>query len=107
MMFDVVPVRREGALLPRHVMWSGKVRGRLYVRETHDPELNRSIRVAQLLDEHDASVLPPLLDVVLLAAKPDWITLTGWERSELSVLATARAFQQSWILIPAGLDAPQ
>ena len=36
MEFEVYRCRREGKLLPRHVMWSTKVRGDLYVVEQVD-----------------------------------------------------------------------
>ena len=93
--------RNEGRLLPRHVMWSTKVRGDLYVREHYDPELSRHVKVATLEagDGHKV-VLGPLLDAVLVSCKPDWWTLTGWERVDSSTTSSPRAYQQSWILQP-------
>lgn len=93
--------RHEGRLLPRHVMWSGRAQGELFVRERYDAELSRHIRVATLEagDSHKV-VLGPLLDAMLVSCKPDWWTLTGWERVDTTVLAPGRAFQQSWILQP-------
>jgi hypothetical protein len=75
--------RHEGRLLPRHVMWSGRAQGELYVREKYDAELSRHLRVATLeaRDGHKV-VLGPLLDVILVSCKPDWWTLTGWERAD-------------------------
>ena len=93
--------RQEGRLLPRHVLWAGRVQGDLYVREKYDPELSRHVRVATLeAGEGHQVVLGPLLDAVLVSCKPDWWTLTGWERIDTTVLAPGRAFQQSWILQP-------
>lgn len=93
--------RNEGRLLPRHVLWSGRVQGHLYVREQYDPELSRHVRVATLEagDGHKL-VLGPLLDAVLVSCKPDWWTMTGWERVDSSTTVAPRAYQQSWILQP-------
>ena len=45
-------------------------------------------------------VLGPLLDAVLVSCKPDWWTLTGWERVDGATTPEPRAFQQRWILQP-------
>jgi len=104
MRFDVYPVRREGRLIPRHAMWAGRVRGDLFVIEVRDAELNRSVRVATIVanDPH-RELLPPLLDATLVAVKPDWWTMTGWERSPEATDAQPRAYMQSWILIPSDI----
>lgn len=93
--------RNEGRLLPRHVLWSGRVQGHLYVREQYDPELSRHVRVATLeAGESRKLVLGPLLDAVLVSCKPDWWTITGWERVDSTTTVAPRAYQQSWILQP-------
>jgi hypothetical protein len=104
MRFDVYPMRREGRLIPRHAMWAGRVRGDLFVIEVRDTELNRSVRVATIVanDPH-RELLPPLLDATLVAVKPDWWTMTGWERSPQATHAHTRAYMQSWILIPSDI----
>lgn len=99
MQFEVFPIRRAGKLLPRHVMWTGKVIGDLFVTEVRDPELQRHVRCAVVKDRV-CDLLPPLLDVVLVGAKPDWWTMTGWERSPDGIGQPTCAYQQSWILIP-------
>jgi len=104
MEFDVYRVRREGMLLPRHVIWSTRVRGDLYVTEAYDEELKRTVRVATVkagegFEQKD--LVLPLLDVTLISAKPDWWTMTGWERIASSTAAASRAAMQSWILVPA------
>ena len=82
-------------------MWSGRAQGELFVREQYDQELSRHIRIATLEQGMTRKVLlGPLLDVVLVSCKPDWWTLTGWERVDTTVLAPGRAFQQSCILQP-------
>jgi hypothetical protein len=37
---------------------------------------------------------------VLVACKPDWRTITGWERVASATTVAPCAFQQSWILQP-------
>jgi len=93
---------REGRLIRRHAMWAGGVRGDLFVAETRDAELNRSVRVAKIMaNDPYRELLPPLLDATLVAAKPDWWTMTGWERSPEGFGAQPRAYVQSWILVPS------
>jgi hypothetical protein len=107
MEFDVYRVRRDGNLLPRHVMWSNRVRGDLYVIEVHDDELKRTVKVAKVIAPDagtaDPGLVPPLLDATLVSAKPDWWTMTGWERIANSDKVSPQAFQQSWILVPADM----
>jgi len=63
--------------------------------------VNRAVRVATIVanDPH-RELLPPLLDATWVAVKPDWWTMTGWERSPESIDAEPHAYVQSWILIP-------
>lgn len=103
MEFEVYRVRTEGKLLPRHVMWSTKVRGDLYVGEEYVTELKRAVRVATVKAGQGFAckgLIPPLFDIMLVSAKPDWWTMTGWERIPSDHMVEPRAFQQSWILIP-------
>lgn len=63
--------------------------------------LLRHVRVATLeAGNGHQVVLGPLLDAVLVAAKPDWWTMTGWERVDDAVSARGKAHAQSWILMP-------
>jgi hypothetical protein len=101
MQFEVYRLRKEGKLLPHHLRWAGAVRGDLYVKEEHDDELNRVIKMATIVDPTGHKVLlKPLHDVVLISVKPDWWTMTGWERLIEDTTGQTRAYQQSWILIP-------
>jgi len=101
MEFEAIPLRRDGKLLPNHMRWAGAVLGDLYVAEGHDPELCRTTRKATILDPRERKILlRPLHDVMLISAKPDWWTITGWERVIEDTTGQMRAFQQSWILIP-------
>lgn len=71
------------------------------MREQYDPELLRHVRVATLeAGEGRKLVLGPLLDAVLVSCKPDWWTMTGWERVDSATTVAPRAYQQSWILQP-------
>ena len=72
MEFEVFRVRKEGALLPRHVMWSGMVKGHLCVTERHDVELSRTTRVATIESRDPQEVLlGPLFDAVLVSARAE------------------------------------
>ena len=51
-----------------------------------------------------SAVLGPLLDAVLVGARPAWGTMTGWERSQDAISTRGRAFQESWFLIPVAED---
>lgn len=103
MQFEVFPKRRAGMLLPKHVFWTGKVVGDLYVTEIRDAELGRHVRCAVVKDGQ-RELLLPLLDVVLVAAKPDWIVMTGWERAPDTMgQLNEMAYQQSWVLIPVDM----
>lgn len=100
MKFEVFPKRRAGKLLPKHVFWAGKVVGDLFISEVMDPELGRHVRCATVMDG-PRELLPPLLDAMLVAAKPDWWTMTGWERGPDALgQPSGCAYQQSWVLIP-------
>ena len=102
MEFEVFKLRNTGVLIPRHVMWSGMVRGHLCVLEVRDAELGRVSRVGTIeqRDPH-AVVLGPLFDATLVSARADWWTMTGWERVDDHHASKPRACMQSWILIPA------
>ena len=99
MQFKVFPKRQAGKLLPKHVMWAGEVVGDLFIQEVHDAELGRHVRQARVMDGQ-RELLPPMLDAMVVAAKPDFWTMTGWERGPDALGQPSCAFQQSWILIP-------
>jgi hypothetical protein len=99
--FEVFRLRKEGKLLPHHLRWAGAVRGDLYVKEKHDDELNRVTKMATIIEPASRKVLIKALhDVMLLSVKPDWWTMTGWERALEETTGQTRAYQQSWFLIP-------
>lgn len=101
MEFDVCPLRRNGTILPLWQRNHGAVRGRLYVEFEHDDELMRPIKVARVRRAAGGEpLLPPLYDAELVSCKPDWWTMTGYERCEGPTDKPVR-YQQSWLLIPA------
>ena len=58
-------------------------------------------RKATIVDPVGHKVLiKPLYDVMLISVKPDWWTMTGWERLTEDTTGQTRADQQWWILIP-------
>lgn len=82
--------------------WSAKsVRGQLNVRECIHHQLNRSTKIATILDDNNVPVpgLEPLIDAVLLAPPHGWWSMSGYERQELPAGGT-RDFAQSWVLCP-------
>lgn len=108
MEFKVYRCREEGRAIPLHLRWNRSAQGELYVEEDRDPVLHRVVRIARIVrDVNTLKVdqLPPLRDPVLLSAKPSQWTITGWELLEVGVDIEPRAYQQSWILVPA--DYPQ
>lgn len=101
MQFDVVILRNEGVARPKHV-WT-QLRGEFYVGEERDAELGRTVRRAELREPGTTGkvLLGPLMDVMIVSAKPDFWTVTGWERVPNMYPDKARAVQQSWLMIPA------
>ena len=61
----------------------------------------RHVRCA-LVKDGLQELLPVLLDVVLVAAKPDWWTMTDWERCSDALGQPTCAYQKSGLLIPVG-----
>jgi hypothetical protein len=84
-----------------HVLWANGAQGHFFVREQYDPELWRHVRVATLeAGEGHKVILGSLLDAALVSCKPDWWTLTGWERVDSAATAAPRAFAaggSSWV----------
>lgn len=103
-MFEVFVARREGVLVPRWQLWHNGVVGNFFLDEVRDPELSRAVRRARLVDSAGASLLPLLVDVTVLSAKPDLWTVTGFERIEADT-GHSRAFAQSWLMVPTSASA--
>jgi hypothetical protein len=100
MIFEAVPFRRGGKLLPRHLMWHNLVVGELIVAERHDAELGRTVREATIVAPSGAVLLGPLLDAALVSARRGCWSMTGWERYCDDRLGAELACQQSWMLTP-------
>ncbi|WP_045227352.1 hypothetical protein [Methyloterricola oryzae] len=102
MMFDVWRLREQGWLLPRfRSCMVPPVRAILHVREQRDQDLNRHIRVAELLDPRSRQSLPDfpnLLDVTLVALDETSTTLAGTERLNDPRADREYLYAQSWFL---------
>lgn len=102
MLFDLIRVREKGWALPRHRLnMAGPVRGLLSVEEHQDQELNRTTRVARLLDAKTGRPMDavlPLYDVALICVRKDYMSLTGIERHHDMLLQRNFDFAQTWLL---------
>ena len=63
--------------------------------------MNRTVRVARFTEptHPNADLMPPLHDVQLVTAKPDLLTLTGYEVSASNGGKPVH-YRQSWVLRP-------
>ena len=106
MEFYLVRLYESGRPRPKHLTVRQGVRGRLAVREEHDKERQRMVRVARLevAAAHKAEAPPPLYDVMLLGCTSEWLSLTGFERVIAGSLPGETTFAQSWWLTPAPLE---
>lgn len=102
----VRPLRQEGWVLPRFRLAMGPpFRGVLTLKEETVMSLNRSVRIATLIDPTTSkpiSGLNPLLDAVLLHMTPFGWVLTGFER--FNSLDREIDSVQSWCVIPISLQ---
>ena len=91
---------QAGRLRPKHTWWATEKLGELFVMEERDQEHFRHTRVARLKGPDGSDLFEPLFDAVLLMAKPDWVTITGYQREKEAWTASTRAVSQTWVLIP-------
>jgi hypothetical protein len=91
----------DGIRKPHHQRWTGEQRGQLLVIEQYDQEHGRAVRAARLVNSAGDDLMPPLYDVQLISAKPDWWVLSGFERSTTEFSSDTRSVAQSWVLIPS------
>lgn len=100
MLFCVVRLRQKGVLIPRHhIVRAEGAPGEFRLREEHDGEIGRTLRVARLVTRSVApvDVLPPLYDATVLHAQTNGWTVTGWERGDEATMYQA-AYQQTWLM---------
>lgn len=99
MRFSVVYLQFRGQAVDGSRIIAERPRvGELRVEHAQDAELHRPLRVVRLIrtdQSLDPDLLPPLLDVSLVAMSGLGFTLTGFERIE------GRCYQQSWWARPA------
>ena len=101
MLFDAARARRNGRLLTKGQRDREWVRGVLLIDEERDAELMRIVRVARLVEPVKRSdLLPPLRDVQVVAVRPGWWTLTGFERITEPPPGDTACYQQSWFMEP-------
>jgi hypothetical protein len=103
--FEATCARREGRLLSKAQRDRAWVRGLLVISEQRDSELHRIVRVARLLKTGHISpddVLSPLRDAQVVEVRPDWWTITGFERVECKGAGPGEkaCYQQSWFMVP-------
>lgn len=100
--FEATCARRQGRLLSKAQRDRAWVRGLLLIDEQRDPELMRVVRVARLVEKTTLTtdVLPPLHDAQVVAVRPCWWTITGFERIVQPPPGETACFQQSWFLQP-------
>lgn len=104
MLCSVVLVRRQGVPVPRWQLGSLKAHvGQLCVRDEHQVDLGRTLRVADLLSQPERTRLLRLYDVMLLGTQGDWLTLAGYEREDRGSSYADHA--QTWHVTPL-LEAP-
>lgn len=105
--FYVVPHFQQGRPRPRNQTVQRGQRGRVSIREEHDPERHRTVRVARFEPcgaAPAAVVLPPLFDAEVLACTGEWMSVAGFERVAAGPLQDPTWFAQSWWLVPAPLE---
>lgn len=107
MIFELVRVRDKGWVLPRfRLAMLERVRGHLSIDEQHDQELNRTVRVATLLDTKTMRPLdiPPLYDVAIVKVSKSYMSLSGFERIHDKTQTKDFDYAQSWVLYESDND---
>jgi hypothetical protein len=102
---EVRRIREDGWPLPRfRLAFVRPVRGVLDLKERYLADLNRTTRMARLLDRatgKEISEAPPIIDVRLIYASGDELVLIGLERTDRCGRVTDHA--QTWRVTPVDL----
>ena len=101
MIYELVRVRDQGWVLPKfRQALLDRVRGHLAIDEQPDPVLNRTVRVATLLDTKTLLPLdiPALIDPTILKAAKSFMVLAGIERIHDPLQNKDFEYAQSWVL---------
>jgi hypothetical protein len=102
---EVRRIREDGWPLPRfRLAFLRPVRGVLDLKERYVPDLNRTTRVARLLDRASGAEIeetPPIIDVRLIYATGDEMVLIGLERKDQFGRLVDQA--QTWRVTPVDL----
>lgn len=99
--FYVRCFRRQGVLIPRHnFLMQDEAMGLFVIKEGHDEETRRTMRVATLMPHYlSRGAMPlPLYDATVISAGEAW-TVTGFERVECGYKAF-QCYAQSWYMLP-------
>lgn len=107
MIYELVRVRNHGWVLPKfRQALLDRVRGHLSIDEQPDPVLNRTVRVATLLDTKTLLPLdiPALIDPMILKAAKSFMVLTGIERIHDPLQNKDFEYAQSWVLHESASD---
>ena len=104
--YFLVRLYDNGRPRPKHLTVRHGLRGSLTVREEHDPERQRMVRVARfhVPSSTPQNEVPALFDVVLLRCTSEWISLSGIERIAGGTLQEPISYAQSWWLSAAPLE---
>jgi len=107
MLFEIVRVRDHGWVLPkfRQALLT-RVRGHLSIDEQHDTELNRTVRLARMLDSQSMRPLdiPALYDPVILKVAKSFMVLSGFERIHDRDMMRDFDYAQTWVLYETQSD---
>ncbi|GIZ51089.1 hypothetical protein NCCP691_11030 [Noviherbaspirillum aridicola] len=94
----MVRLWRDGIQVPRwQLAQLQPVAGELRIEENKDELLRRFLRVARLLGctapDLGRDMLPPLVDAAVIYIKGDRISISGFERGEMS-----QTYAQTWLV---------
>jgi len=108
MLVKVIRLRDHGWLLPRYqIAFVPRTEANLVLAETKDEVLNRTTRLARLLDPATGRELPipPLLDAQLVAVTRDVMTFSGIERLPDKLELRSMDYAQTWLVSPCAVPA--
>lgn len=107
MLVKIIRLRAEGRPLPPYRRAFGVVRGNLVLSDAKDPENERVVRLARVLDPRTRQPLaiPPLFDATLVKVSED-MWLSGYERHHEPLFDRTTDWAQTWLVTPiSSLDS--
>lgn len=97
-------MRRVGKVNPAWRLGADMRIGRLQIRETRDPAVNRHVRTAELYSHELVPLLRPLRDVILLQLEGDCMVLAGYEHHPTTGSDHPALVGQVWAVHPVSLE---